>query len=133
MAWFWLLFLISLAAVFGFVYLFVAIVRPTHQPLVRAQHQDSFNRLPAPTIQQNPADDLHRYLVQESKLLNEYRWIDRGKGIVSIPIDRAIDLLLAKGLPVRPADSGLTELDIQTQKAGAEPIQPPSAARQQAP
>ena len=61
---------------------------------------------------------MHEYLSQQTKLLNEYRWIDRNKGIVGVPIERAIDLLVAKGLPVRPPDSGLTELDIQTQKAG---------------
>ena len=133
LAWFWLWFLFSLFAVFGFVYFFVIIVRPTHQPLARDQHPDSFAWLPAPTIQENPADDLDRYLVQQSKLLNEYRWIDRKRGIAGVPIDRAIDLLLEKGLPVRPPDSGLTELDMQTQKAGSEPIQPPSAGEKQVP
>jgi hypothetical protein len=131
MAWFWFWFLFSLFAVFAFVYLFVLFVHPSHQPLARAQHQDSFNRLPAPAIQQNPRSDLHEYLSQQTKLLNEYRWIDRNKGIVGVPIERAIDLLVSKGVPVRPPDSGLTELDVQTQKAGALPIQPPSAATKQ--
>jgi hypothetical protein len=29
-------------------------------------------------------------------MLNEYRWIDRDKGVVRIPIERAMSLLIAR-------------------------------------
>jgi hypothetical protein len=32
----------------------------------------------------------------------DYRWIDRQQNIISIPIDRAIDLTVDRGLPARP-------------------------------
>ena len=35
------------------------------------------------------------------RLLNSYGWVDPKAGVVRIPIDRAMDLLLQKGLPVR--------------------------------
>jgi hypothetical protein len=38
----------------------------------------------------------------EDVMLNSYRWIDREARIVGIPIDRAIEVLAEKGLPVRP-------------------------------
>lgn len=31
-----------------------------------------------------------------------YRWIDRKQNIISIPIERAIDLTVQRGLPARP-------------------------------
>jgi hypothetical protein len=61
--------------------------------------------------------------------LTSYGWINEKAGAVRIPIDRAIDLLISRGVPVRPPDSGLTELDMQTQKAGAEKIVAPSAGQ----
>jgi hypothetical protein len=33
--------------------------------------------------------------------LNSYGWVDRSNGIVHIPIDRAMDLILQNGLPTR--------------------------------
>jgi hypothetical protein len=35
----------------------------------------------------------------ERAALERYGWVDRGAGIVHIPIDRAIDLLLTQGRP----------------------------------
>lgn len=32
---------------------------------------------------------------ENQKVLTQYRWIDKAKGIVGIPIDRAMDLVLA--------------------------------------
>jgi hypothetical protein len=39
----------------------------------------------------------------EDKTLNEYGWIDQSAGTVRLPIDRAKDVLLSRGLPVRSA------------------------------
>jgi hypothetical protein len=33
---------------------------------------------------------------ENQKVLNSYRWIDRGKGIVGVPIDRAMQLVVAE-------------------------------------
>jgi hypothetical protein len=41
----------------------------------------------------------------EDSLLKSYGWIDRERGIVRIPIDRAIEILAQRGLPVRPQSS----------------------------
>lgn len=44
--------------------------------------------------------DLHE---REDLLLNYYSWIDRSKGTVRIPIERAMELIAQRGLPVAPA------------------------------
>jgi hypothetical protein len=47
---------------------------------------------------------------EEDQILGSYGWIDRERGIVRVPIDRAITLLAQKGLPTRAeaADVGPT-------------------------
>ena len=52
------------------------------------------NRPPEPLLQVSPTDDWTEMLKREREILNSYRWVDRSKGIVHIPIDRAFDRVL---------------------------------------
>jgi len=54
-----------------------------------------------PRLQAHPAADLQQYLQREHEILNTYGWVDRKDGVVRIPIQRAMALLLKQGLPVR--------------------------------
>jgi hypothetical protein len=54
---------------------------------------------PAPRLQVAPAADLGRLRTSEETLLHQYAWADRDAGVVRIPIERAIELLAARGLP----------------------------------
>jgi hypothetical protein len=47
--------------------------------------------------------DLH---AREDILLDNYTWIDPGKGTVRIPIDQAMQIIAQKGLPVAQAQEG---------------------------
>ena len=38
-----------------------------------------------------------------AELLQGYHWVDQSAGIVQIPIDQAMDLVVQRGLPARPA------------------------------
>jgi hypothetical protein len=51
--------------------------------------------------------DLHG---REDLLLEHYSWIDRGKGTVRIPIERAMELIAQRGLPVAPAEQEQTAM-----------------------
>jgi hypothetical protein len=42
---------------------------------------------------------LHELRVREDQILSSSGWIDRGQGIVRIPIDQAMDLVIRHGLP----------------------------------
>jgi hypothetical protein len=57
---------------------------------------------PGPQLEVDPAADLARVRSREEALLDSYDWVDRQHGIVRIPIDRAMDLLLQQGLPGTP-------------------------------
>lgn len=37
---------------------------------------------------------------KEREMLESYGWVDRAAGVVRVPIERAIDLTLAEGLPI---------------------------------
>ena len=37
---------------------------------------------------------------KENEVLGSYDWVDQKNGVVRIPIDRAMDLLAQRGLPV---------------------------------
>ncbi len=59
---------------------------------------------PTPRLQTTPAADLQEVRQQEEHWLTTYGWIDKPKGIVRIPIDRAMDIIAVKGLPAgKPA------------------------------
>jgi hypothetical protein len=60
---------------------------------------------PPPRIQSNPGADMQGYWQSQQNLLNTYGWIDRQNGVVRIPIDRAMELLLERGLPTRSTNT----------------------------
>jgi hypothetical protein len=64
----------------------------------------STRQLPTgPQLQVNPREDLLRFREQQLKSLEWYQWVDRSRGTVRVPIERAMDQLVEKGLPVAPA------------------------------
>jgi hypothetical protein len=71
---------------------------PREYPLAVAHEQ----RLPPePRLQTNPREDLSELQQAEEQVLGSYGWVDKGTGVVRIPVDEAIRLTLERGLPVR--------------------------------
>ncbi len=56
---------------------------------------------PAPRLQVQPREELKALRREEEAVLNRYAWVDAGTGIVRIPIERAMALVLERGLPTR--------------------------------
>jgi hypothetical protein len=82
--------------------------------------------LPAgPLLQVNAQEDLRDYLQQQQQTLNSYGWVDQGAGVVRIPIDRAMDELLQKGLPIRATAGSAAGA---AGGAGKQPARPAAAA-----
>ena len=44
---------------------------------------------------------LRQLHAREAEMLQGYAWVDRNAGAVRIPIERAMDLVVEKGLPTR--------------------------------
>lgn len=54
-----------------------------------------------PLLQAHPHEDLVTFCANQRQLVDGYAWINKSGGIVQIPIDRAMDITLQKGLPAR--------------------------------
>lgn len=52
---------------------------------------------PEPRLQTDPHSDLNRLQAAQRKTLSTYTWVDPGHGIVQIPIERAMQLIVARG------------------------------------
>ena len=81
-----------------------------------------------PRLQLSPLADLEAFRAREEAELHSYGWIDRTSGIVRIPIERAIELTLQRGLPLRTRTNenkaGKSSLEMQQQRAlRAQPLE----------
>lgn len=56
---------------------------------------------PEPQLEKTPIPNLKNFREAEDQALDTYGWVDQQKGIVRIPIAKAMDMVMAKGLPVR--------------------------------
>lgn len=56
---------------------------------------------PEPRLQVNPRQDLLDLRAREDQVLDSYSWVDKNEGVVRIPIDRAMQLTVERGLPTR--------------------------------
>lgn len=60
---------------------------------------------PQPRLQAQPHLDLQAYCDAQLREINSYGWVDPNNQTVRIPVDRAMDLIIQRGLPARPAGS----------------------------
>lgn len=56
---------------------------------------------PNPQLEIDERHQLDQIRMQEEETLATYGWVDQKAGIVRIPIERAMDLIAQRGLPVR--------------------------------
>lgn len=74
-----------------------------NSPELQNKLADLTERFPTPRLQTDDGNqdvaDLHE---REDLLLNHYSWVDVSKGKVRIPIERAMELIAQRGLPVAP-------------------------------
>jgi hypothetical protein len=77
-------------------------------PELQHQFAQLASRFPSPRLQTDDGyqeiTDIH---AKEDLLLENYSWVDEGKGIVRIPIDRAMELVAERGLPVAPGENAV--------------------------
>jgi hypothetical protein len=57
----------------------------------------------APRLEIQPTDNLRKFNRSEAQFLSSYDWVDRSHGIVRIPVEQAMQLLVEKGLPAWPS------------------------------
>ncbi|HST11397.1 MAG TPA: hypothetical protein VLL05_13555, partial [Terriglobales bacterium] len=68
-------------------------------PQIQSQVQKTF---PKPVLENSEQMQFVEELEKQNEVLGSYDWIDQERGVVRIPIDRAMDLVAQRGLPVLP-------------------------------
>jgi hypothetical protein len=56
----------------------------------------------APMLETNERGQLREFLMNQEDQLNSYGWVDEKAGVAHIPIERAMELTVQRGLPVCP-------------------------------
>jgi len=75
---------------------------------------------PSPQLEIDERNQLDKIRQHEAQTLNTYDWIDQKAGTVRIPIERAMDLIVQRGLPVR-AQASAQAADDRKKKVKATP------------
>jgi hypothetical protein len=70
---------------------------------------------PAPQLETDERGQLDKIREDEANTLSTYGWVDQKAGTVRIPIDRAMDLIAQRGLPVR-SQEGSAENNSKNEK-----------------
>lgn len=87
--------------------------QPPVNPLISNVHVDTRKvprkypetAFPDPRLETDERTQLNDIRLAEEQELNSYDWVDQKAGTVRIPIERAMDLLAQRGLPVRPPEA----------------------------
>jgi len=74
------------------------------------------HEFPTPQLQVNDTAEMNEEIADETGKLTHYQWVDQSQGIVRIPIDKAMQLVLQRGLPARAAGENATAAAAATAK-----------------
>ena len=90
----------SMWAMFRALQHFERTSEPAVSPLAPAPAQ--VKDFPAPSLQTTPWTDLKTFRAEQLSHAENYGWVDEKLGIAHVPIAKAKEMLLKKGIPVRP-------------------------------
>ena len=81
---------------------------------------------PDPQLQKTPIPDLKAVRAAEEETLNSYGWVDQQKGVVRVPINQAMDMVVKKGLAATPSTpSGVEGVSVPTESGLGPKMQRP--------
>jgi hypothetical protein len=76
---------------------------PTHPIIDGGQVLSGVESTPRPALLVDEPAVLGEFNARQRAAQDTYSWVDQAAGTVRLPIERAKDLVLERGLPVRPA------------------------------
>jgi len=74
----------------------------TPQADTRTMTHENTQTFPQPRLEENERTQLRQFIEDQDRKLATYDWVDKDSGTVRIPIDRAMELIEQRGLPVCP-------------------------------
>jgi len=89
--------LIFAAGYMGLLLASVIVLYFVYAGAVPAVPMPTIRLFPPPRQEPHPADELHALLAKQRAELSGYGWADAGHTLVKIPIERAMDIIAARG------------------------------------
>ena len=74
----------------------------TSRVVTRDDVEKQFKENGAPMLEVDERGQLRDFLMNQEKQLNSYGWVDQSTGVAHIPIEKAMAMIVERGLPVRP-------------------------------
>ena len=90
-----------------FVFAYFSRLRAEESPPPIASFSHGVPLPPSPRLQASPRLDMRDMRAYEDRMLHGYNWVDKNSGSVSIPIDRAMEMVVRDGIPPQTG-SGFT-------------------------
>jgi hypothetical protein len=119
----------ALVGVFDFLDHREKVLQPAVNPLLTNVPADTRHvppgypqsAFPNPRLEEDERGQLDGITLEQEKTLYSYGWVDEKGGAVRIPIERAMDLIVQRGLPVRSQNAG-SEISASPQGSEKESI-----------
>ena len=73
---------------------------------------------PSPRLQTQTFKDIYLLRKGENEKLESYAWVDKGTGVTRIPIERAMELTIERGLPARSGSPAGLNMVVQDSSSG---------------
>jgi hypothetical protein len=115
------------AAMFGLFRLFERQEDKAQKPLQPAVAASLQRTPPEPRLEPLPLIPRQRLRAEEDAVLASYAWVDKRGGFVRIPVDRAMELIVERGLP--PAKPMAAQAPMPMPGAAAPPAPAPETKR----
>jgi hypothetical protein len=102
-----------------------AIHQPRQNPLVQVESDTrkvtpgDIQKFPQPRLEDNERRELRQFRLGEEQTLNGYS-VDAANATTRIPIDRAMQLIVERGLPTRPQTGSVPASVVNTARQAAE-------------
>ena len=93
--------------------------------VTQADMDKAFKDNGAPMLETDERGQFRDFLIHQENQLNSYGWVDEKAGVAHIPIERAMELTVQRGLPVYPQGSA----DANTTVASKAPAQKSAAPK----
>ncbi len=91
--------LLAVVVVLVFLVWFYRVIVPPRQPSTPTPAVQQRPLPPAPVLQVNPAVDMQKFRQREEQKASSYGWVDEKGGIAHVPIQRAMEIVVQRGLP----------------------------------
>lgn len=80
----------------------------------------TIQQFPEPRLEDDERTELNGFRLHEEQQLNSYGWVDQNAGVVHIPIEQAMKLIVQRGLPTTPQSGTMPLSPVNLARAAAQ-------------